>query len=58
MTFLRNLLSNRARNLANQAKRNGDDLSDIIEGGVDITADYSIIFNRVLDVLISKSSGF
>ena len=58
MTFLRNLLSNRARNLANQAKRNGDDLSDIIEGGLDVTADYSIIFNRVLDVLISKSSGF
>ena len=58
MNLLRTLLSNRARNLANQAKRNGDDLSDIIEGGVDVTAAYSIIFNRVLNALMSKSSGF
>ena len=56
MCFVRTLLSNKARNLANRAKRNGDDLSDIVKGGVDVNADFSTIFAIVLDTLMEASN--
>ena len=51
MSLVKTLLSNKARNLADLAKRNDDDLSDIVKGGVDVNAEWSEIFTIVLDTL-------
>lgn len=55
--FIRTLLSNRARALADQYERNNDDLSDIVEGGVPAGMEWREVFVLVLDTLESKSVG-
>jgi hypothetical protein len=47
--LLRTLYSGRAKSLANHAE-NGDDLTDIVEGGVaHLNRDWTAVFNYLLD---------
>lgn len=54
-TMIRTLLSGRAKSLAYQAYMNGDDLYDIIDGGVDITMSHEDLYQHILNKMVAKA---